>query len=144
MCAILYFVCNQQSYRGKQLHQLLYKRKVKQIQDFTHCQYFLSSFSIFWFFLCFFLHFIRLVLILFLNLRRKSVPVPFRNDLEEAGWTVGRSPIHKSVTAADGTIKVLIPHFYFLPPSGIKIATYFLCWLVILPYFKYNCYSKMH
>lgn len=37
----------------------------------------------------------------------KSVPLPFRNDLEEAGWTVGRSPIHKSVTSADGTIKVI-------------------------------------
>lgn len=62
----------QQNYRGKQLHQLLYKRKVKQIQDFTH------------------------------------LPLPFRNDLEEAGWMVGRSPIHKAVTAADGTIKLLI------------------------------------
>lgn len=42
----------------------------------------------------------------------KPVPLPFRNDLEEAGWTVGRSPIHKSVTAADGTIKVIIvKHF---------------------------------
>lgn len=41
-----------------------------------------------------------------LYLRRILVPLPFRNDLEEAGWMVGRSPIHKAVTAADGTIKV--------------------------------------
>ncbi|KAM7494899.1 hypothetical protein LguiB_029508 [Lonicera macranthoides] len=62
----------QQSYRGKQLHHLLYKRKVKEIQDFSH------------------------------------LPQGFRNDLEEAGWTVGRSPIHHSVTATDGTVKLLI------------------------------------
>ncbi len=35
-----------------------------------------------------------------------TVPLAFRNDLQEAGWKVGRSPIHQSVTAADGTIKV--------------------------------------
>lgn len=35
-----------------------------------------------------------------------AVPQAFRNDLEEAGWKVGRSPIFKSVTAADGTVKV--------------------------------------
>ncbi|KAL3645307.1 hypothetical protein CASFOL_010487 [Castilleja foliolosa] len=29
-------------------------------------------------------------------------------DLSQAGWNVGRSPIHKMVTAADGTIKLLI------------------------------------
>uniref|UniRef100_A0A7N0V6T9 Radical SAM core domain-containing protein n=1 Tax=Kalanchoe fedtschenkoi TaxID=63787 RepID=A0A7N0V6T9_KALFE len=62
----------QQSYRGKQLHQLLYKRKVKEIQDFSH------------------------------------LPLAFRNELQDAGWRVGRSPIHQSVTAADGTIKILI------------------------------------
>ncbi|OVA16513.1 Ribosomal RNA large subunit methyltransferase RlmN/Cfr [Macleaya cordata] len=62
----------QQKYRGKQLHQLLYKTKVKEIQDFSH------------------------------------VPLAFRNDLQEAGWKVGRSPIHRVVTAADGTIKILI------------------------------------
>ncbi|KAK3029727.1 hypothetical protein RJ639_039136 [Escallonia herrerae] len=62
----------QQSYRGKQLHQLLYKRKVKDIEDFSH------------------------------------LPLAFRNDLQEAGWTVGRSPVHRSVTAADGTVKLLL------------------------------------
>ncbi|CAM8892863.1 unnamed protein product [Rhodiola kirilowii] len=62
----------QQSYRGKQLHQLLYKRKVKEIPDFSH------------------------------------LPLAFRNELQEAGWKVGRSPIHQSVTAADGTIKILL------------------------------------
>lgn len=62
----------QQSYRGKQLHHLIYKRKVKEIQDFS------------------------------------QLPLAFRNDLQEAGWKVGRSPIHQSVTAADGTIKLLI------------------------------------
>ena len=35
-----------------------------------------------------------------------TVPQAFRNDLEEAGWKVGRSPIHNTVTAVDGTIKV--------------------------------------
>ena len=35
-----------------------------------------------------------------------TVPQAFRNDLEEAGWRVGRSPIYGNVTAADGTIKV--------------------------------------
>nr|TKS16793.1 hypothetical protein D5086_0000016240 [Populus alba] len=29
-----------------------------------------------------------------------------RNDLQEAGWKVGRSPIFRTVTAADGTVKV--------------------------------------
>ncbi|KAL2558202.1 Radical SAM superfamily protein [Forsythia ovata] len=62
----------QQNYRGKQLHHLLYKRKVKEIQDFSH------------------------------------LPLPFRNELQEAGWKVGRSPIYKAVTAADGTIKLLV------------------------------------
>ncbi|GMN57195.1 hypothetical protein TIFTF001_026304 [Ficus carica] len=32
----------------------------------------------------------------------------FRNELQEAGWRVGRSPIYQSVTAPDGTIKLLI------------------------------------
>ncbi|KAG5052957.1 hypothetical protein JHK87_005155 [Glycine soja] len=32
----------------------------------------------------------------------------FRNTLEEAGWKVGRSPIFKTVTAADGTVKLLL------------------------------------
>ncbi|KAJ6892167.1 hypothetical protein NC651_025383 [Populus alba x Populus x berolinensis] len=31
-----------------------------------------------------------------------------RNDLQEAGWKVGRSPIFRTVTAADGTVKLLI------------------------------------
>ncbi|MCD7453829.1 hypothetical protein HAX54_022289 [Datura stramonium] len=62
----------QKSFRGKQLHHLLYKRKVKEIQEFS------------------------------------QLPLAFRNDLQEAGWRVGRSPIYKAVTAADGTIKLLI------------------------------------
>lgn len=62
----------QKSFRGKQLYHLLYKRKVKEIQEFS------------------------------------QLPLEFRNDLEEAGWRVGRSPIHKAVTAADGTTKLLI------------------------------------
>ncbi|KAB5544278.1 hypothetical protein DKX38_012390 [Salix brachista] len=36
------------------------------------------------------------------------VPLVFRNDLQEAGWKVGRSPIFQTVTAADGTVKLLI------------------------------------
>lgn len=63
---------SQDKYRGKQLHHLLYKRKVNDIQDFS------------------------------------QVPLAFRNELQEAGWSVGRSPVHKSVTAADGTVKLLI------------------------------------
>ncbi|XP_027163256.1 uncharacterized protein LOC113763603 [Coffea eugenioides] len=62
----------QERYRGKQLHHLLYKRKVKEIQDFS------------------------------------QVPLAFRNELQEAGWRVGRSPVYKNVTASDGTIKLLI------------------------------------
>ncbi|GMI83413.1 hypothetical protein like AT2G39670 [Hibiscus trionum] len=62
----------QQSYRGKQLHHLIYKRKAKEIQDFSH------------------------------------LPQGFRNDLIEAGWKIGRSPIYQNVTAADGTVKLLI------------------------------------
>ncbi|XP_010937612.1 uncharacterized protein [Elaeis guineensis] len=62
----------QQSYRGKQLHGLLYKTKGKEIQDFSH------------------------------------LPQAFRNDLCEAGWRVGRSPVHRAVSAADGTVKILI------------------------------------
>ncbi|KAI5574995.1 hypothetical protein BDE02_10G181700 [Populus trichocarpa] len=46
-----------QRYRGKQLHHLKYRRKVKETQDF------------------------------------------------KAGWKVGRSPIFRTVTAADGTVK---------------------------------------
>ncbi|KAG8645056.1 probable dual-specificity RNA methyltransferase RlmN [Manihot esculenta] len=37
-----------------------------------------------------------------------QLPQAFRNDLQEAGWTVGRSPIYRTVTAADGTVKLLI------------------------------------
>ncbi|KAG6671150.1 hypothetical protein I3843_01G279200 [Carya illinoinensis] len=62
----------QQSYRGKQLHHLIYKRKVKEIEDFS------------------------------------QLPQAFRNDLQEAGWKIGRSPIYHTVTAADGTVKLLI------------------------------------
>ena len=36
-----------------------------------------------------------------------AVPLAFRNELEEAGWKVGRSPIYQSVTSADGTVKVI-------------------------------------
>lgn len=36
-----------------------------------------------------------------------AVPLAFRNELEEAGWKVGRSPIYNTVTAADGTVKVI-------------------------------------
>ncbi|CAL9101195.1 unnamed protein product [Musa textilis] len=63
---------SQQSYRGKQLHDLLYKTKVKEIQDFSH------------------------------------LPQAFRESLREAGWRVGRSPVHHVVSAADGTLKILI------------------------------------
>ncbi|KAI4299568.1 hypothetical protein L6164_033012 [Bauhinia variegata] len=62
----------QQSYRGKQLHHLIYKRKVREIQDFS------------------------------------QLPIAFRNELQEAGWRVGRSPIFHTVTATDGTVKFLL------------------------------------
>ncbi|KAI9102100.1 hypothetical protein K1719_023610 [Acacia pycnantha] len=62
----------QQSYRGKQLHHLIYQRKVREIQDL--CQ----------------------------------LPRAFRDDLQEAGWRVGRSLIFSTVTAADGTVKLLL------------------------------------
>nr|GEU90435.1 putative radical SAM superfamily protein [Tanacetum cinerariifolium] len=62
----------QQGYRGKQLHHLLYKRRVKDIQEFS------------------------------------QVPLAFRTELQEAGYVVGRSSVHSSVTSTDGTIKLLI------------------------------------
>ncbi|BAT81229.1 hypothetical protein VIGAN_03090500 [Vigna angularis var. angularis] len=37
-----------------------------------------------------------------------QLPQGFRNNLEEAGWKVGRSPIFETVTAADGTVKLLL------------------------------------
>ncbi|KAJ6806839.1 uncharacterized protein M6B38_135155 [Iris pallida] len=36
------------------------------------------------------------------------LPQAFRENLQEAGWHVGRSPVHRTVVAADGTIKALI------------------------------------
>ncbi|KAM0052573.1 putative 23S rRNA (adenine(2503)-C(2))-methyltransferase [Helianthus debilis subsp. tardiflorus] len=36
------------------------------------------------------------------------LPLAFRTELQEAGWVVGRSFVHSSVTATDGTIKLLI------------------------------------
>ncbi|CAN1148706.1 Probable dual-specificity RNA methyltransferase RlmN [Linum perenne] len=62
----------QEGYRGKQLHHLIYKRKVKEVEDFI------------------------------------NLPQAFRSVLQEAGWRVGRSPVFQTVTAADGTIKLLI------------------------------------
>ncbi|RRT81050.1 hypothetical protein B296_00014875 [Ensete ventricosum] len=35
-----------------------------------------------------------------------TVPQAFRESLREAGWRVGRSPVHHVVSAADGTLKV--------------------------------------
>ncbi|XP_057827432.1 uncharacterized protein LOC131038888 isoform X2 [Cryptomeria japonica] len=62
----------QQTYRGKQLHDLLYKVKAQNLEEYS------------------------------------QLPLKFREDLRNAGWKVGRSPIHHSVTATDGTIKVLL------------------------------------
>ncbi|XP_004490899.1 uncharacterized protein [Cicer arietinum] len=62
----------QQGFRGKQLYHLIYKRKLRDIQEFI------------------------------------QVPQAFRNELEEAGWKVGRSPIFNTVVAADGTVKLLL------------------------------------
>lgn len=39
---------------------------------------------------------------------RHTNKLAIRNDLQEAGWKVGRSPIFRTVTAADGTVKLLI------------------------------------
>ncbi|GAB2288742.1 hypothetical protein Dimus_023058 [Dionaea muscipula] len=36
----------QERYRGKQLHHLLYKRKVKDFQDFTYCETRFSSLAL--------------------------------------------------------------------------------------------------
>lgn len=36
------------------------------------------------------------------------MPLAFRNGLQEAGWRVGRSPVYQSVTASDGTVKLLL------------------------------------
>ncbi|CAN6824161.1 unnamed protein product [Brassica oleracea var. botrytis] len=62
----------QEGYRGKQLHHLIYKRKAKQVEDFS------------------------------------NLPQTFRKELVESGYKVGRSPIYQTVTATDGTIKLLL------------------------------------
>ncbi|CAN8287162.1 unnamed protein product [Cochlearia groenlandica] len=62
----------QEGYRGKQLHHLIYKRKVKEVDDFS------------------------------------NLPQTFRKELVEGGFKVGRSPIYQTVTATDGTIKLLL------------------------------------
>uniref|UniRef100_A0A803N2L9 Radical SAM core domain-containing protein n=2 Tax=Chenopodium quinoa TaxID=63459 RepID=A0A803N2L9_CHEQI len=62
----------QQGYRGKQLHHLIYKRKIKEIDEFV------------------------------------QLPQALRNELQEAGWKVGRLPVHHMVTSTDGTIKLLL------------------------------------
>lgn len=36
------------------------------------------------------------------------MPQAFRSNLRDAGWRVGRSPVHQAITAADGTVKVLV------------------------------------
>lgn len=55
----------------------------------------------------------------------RTVPMAFRNELQEAGWRVGRSPIYRTVIAADGTIKVKAQKIYdgvlVLPNYGIFI-----------------------
>jgi hypothetical protein len=37
-----------------------------------------------------------------------SVPKELRDAMELAGWRIGRSPTHKTVTSIDGTVKVLL------------------------------------
>ncbi|XP_028792690.1 uncharacterized protein LOC114748456 isoform X2 [Neltuma alba] len=69
---VLKFSLKKQSYRGKQLHHLIYQRKVREIQNLY------------------------------------QLPRTFRDDLQEAGWSVGRSLVFRSVTAADGTVKLLL------------------------------------
>lgn len=46
--------------------------------------------------------------LLILNYSPWVVPLAFRNELQEAGWRIGRSPVYKEVTATDGTKKVTI------------------------------------
>ncbi|RLM60645.1 putative dual-specificity RNA methyltransferase RlmN [Panicum miliaceum] len=87
----------QQSYRGKQLHDLLYKSRAKQIQEFNHGQA---------------LSFLHATCLLFCFPQTTqgpcAVPKAFREALLGAGWTVGRSPVHHAVTASDGTTKILL------------------------------------
>ena len=97
--------CYQQSYRGKQLHHLIYKRKIREIEDFSHCGYFFF-FCVFPFFTVFVLLFSSCVEVASWFVFWFTVPKSFRNELQEAGWRVGRSPIFQTVTAADGTVKV--------------------------------------
>lgn len=114
----------QQSYRGKQLHDLLYKTKVKEIQDFSHRECLLLS----WYLVSissgsFLYKFVVLILCHCILSRHVSrgmisfavtVPQVFRESLREAGWRVGRSPVHHVVSAADGTLKVKISTFLSL------------------------------
>ncbi|KAG6760213.1 hypothetical protein POTOM_036719 [Populus tomentosa] len=83
------FELGQQRCRGKQLHHLIYRRKVKETQDFSQCKQELVPQA--GSFVCAVHHTNKLAI---------------RNDLQEAGWKVGRSPIFRTVTAADGTVKV--------------------------------------
>ncbi|KAJ7244208.1 hypothetical protein O6H91_Y432200 [Diphasiastrum complanatum] len=62
----------EQKYRGKQIHQLIYKNKKNDIAQFL------------------------------------QVPKELRENLISTGWKVGRSQVHHTVTASDGTIKVLL------------------------------------
>lgn len=62
------------------------------------------------------------------------MPLAFRNELHDAGWRVGRSPIHKAVTAADGTVKVntwllFLNLFLFIAKCFLK--NFFSCFLLI-------------
>lgn len=37
----------QEGYRGKQLHHLIYKRKVNKVEDFSNCEQILTKFYVF-------------------------------------------------------------------------------------------------
>ncbi|KAF8646880.1 hypothetical protein HU200_065686 [Digitaria exilis] len=87
----------QQSYRGKQLHDLLYKSRARQVQEFNYGE---SA--------------VHATCLLVCSPKQNNlytpctVPKAFREALLGAGWTVGRSPVHHAVTASDGTTKVLL------------------------------------
>ncbi|KAL9388744.1 hypothetical protein Peur_017349 [Populus x canadensis] len=44
-----------------------------------------------------------------------------RNDLQEAGWKVGRSPIFRTVTAADGTLLIILGDKRLIETVGIQL-----------------------
>lgn len=75
----------------------------------------------------------------FLSIICLKVPQAFRNDLQEAGWTVGRLPIFRTVTATDGTVKVHIYQIYL-----IALAVFYFIYFLSLHTFSGSYYINVN